>query len=41
MTASDYSLSLARTAALAADDKRGQEIAVIDVSDQLIITDCL
>lgn len=40
MTASDYSLSLARTAALAADDKRGQEIAVIDVSDQLIITDC-
>ncbi|MDO5076111.1 ribosome silencing factor [Corynebacterium sp.] len=40
MTASDYSLSLARTAALAADDKRGTDIAVIDVSDNLVITDC-
>ncbi|MDO4685874.1 MAG: ribosome silencing factor [Corynebacterium sp.] len=40
MTASEFSVSLARAAALAADEKRAKEIAVIDVSDQMVITDC-
>lgn len=40
MTASEHSLSLARTAALAANEKLGEDIAVVDVSEQLVITDC-
>nr|WP_242516778.1 ribosome silencing factor [Corynebacterium mendelii] len=31
---------MATTAATAADDKLGEDIAVVDVSEQLIITDC-
>ena len=40
MTASDHAVKLASIAALAADEKLAQEIAVIDVSEQLVITDC-
>ncbi|QTH59322.1 ribosome silencing factor [Corynebacterium hindlerae] len=39
MTASQESIRLASIAALAADDKLAEEIAVIDVSDVLTITD--
>ena len=40
MTASTHSVTLATTAAKAADDKLGEDIALVDVSEQLIITDC-
>ncbi|GAB3701885.1 ribosome silencing factor [Mariniluteicoccus flavus] len=39
MTATDHALELTRAAALAADDKQGQEIVAFDVSEQLAITD--
>ncbi|AKK03770.1 ribosome silencing factor [Corynebacterium epidermidicanis] len=39
MTASEESIRLATVAALAADDKLAEEIAVIDVSEVLTITD--
>lgn len=40
MPAQSHSLELAKVAAEAAAEKLGENIAVIDVADQLIITDC-
>ncbi|AWH91742.1 ribosome silencing factor [Dietzia lutea] len=40
MTASPEALEMAAVAARAADDKLATDIVVIDVSDQLVITDC-
>ena len=40
MTASDRSVELALAAAAAAADKQARDIMLIDVSDQLVITDC-
>ncbi len=40
MTASARSVELAEAAALAASDKLATDLAIIDVSEQLIITDC-
>nr|MDT0662364.1 ribosome silencing factor [Micromonospora sp. DSM 115978] len=39
MTASERALELALTAAQAAADKKAQDIVILDVSDQLAITD--
>lgn len=39
MTASERARELATVAAQAAADKKAQDIAIIDVSDQLVITD--
>jgi ribosome-associated protein len=40
VTATDEALALARVAVAAAADKKAQDIVVLDVSDQLVITDC-
>ena len=40
MTASPRSIELAEAAVAAAADKLGTDLAIIDVSDQLVITDC-
>ncbi|HEY4021774.1 MAG TPA: RsfS/YbeB/iojap family protein, partial [Pseudonocardiaceae bacterium] len=40
MVATDRSRELALVAANAAADKKAHDIIVLDVSDQLIITDC-
>ncbi|MBV8934043.1 MAG: ribosome silencing factor [Kutzneria sp.] len=40
MTATDEARRLALVAAAAAADKKAHEITVLDVSDQLVITDC-
>ncbi|HEX4654788.1 MAG TPA: ribosome silencing factor [Mycobacteriales bacterium] len=40
MTASPRSIELAEAAASAAADKLGTELMILDVSDQLVITDC-
>ena len=40
MTASPEALSMATVAARAADEMKATDIVVIDVSDQLVITDC-
>jgi ribosome-associated protein len=40
LTASDRSVELALAAAAAAADKQARDIMIIDVSDQLVITDC-
>ena len=40
MTATDEALDMARVAVAAAADKKAQDIVVLDVSDQLVITDC-
>jgi ribosome-associated protein len=40
VTASDRAVELALAAATAASDKQARDILIIDVSDQLIITDC-
>jgi ribosome-associated protein len=40
VTATDQAVELARVAAAAAADKKARDIVVIDVSDQLVITDC-
>lgn len=40
MSATERSIEIATTAANAAADKLGQDIVIIDVSDQLVITDC-
>lgn len=40
MTAAPEAVRLARVAALAADDKLAGNVVVLDVSDQLVITDC-
>jgi ribosome-associated protein len=39
VTASESALVLAQAAAQAAADKKAQDIAIIDVADQLVITD--
>jgi ribosome-associated protein len=40
VTASDRSVELAQAAAAAAADKQARDIMIIDVSEQLVITDC-
>ena len=40
MTATDQALDMARVAVAAAADKKAQDIVVLDVSEQLVITDC-
>jgi ribosome-associated protein len=40
MTASARSVELAEAAASAAADKLGSDLMIVDVSDQLVITDC-
>lgn len=40
MTATPRSIELAEAAALAAADKLATDILILDVSDQLVITDC-
>lgn len=40
MTATDRALELARTAATAASDKLAEDVLILDVSSQLVITDC-
>jgi ribosome-associated protein len=40
MTATDQALEMARVAVAAAADKKAQDIVVLDVSEQLVITDC-
>ncbi|ORI17225.1 ribosome silencing factor [Rhodococcus sp. 1168] len=40
MTATNEAVAMARIAALAADDKLATNVVVLDVSDQLFITDC-
>jgi ribosome-associated protein len=40
MTASARSIELAQAAASAASDKLATELSIVDVSDQLVITDC-
>jgi len=40
LTASPRSVELAEAAASAAADKLGTDLAILDVSDQLVITDC-
>jgi ribosome-associated protein len=40
MTASARSVELAEAAAVAASDKLANDLAIVDVSDRLVITDC-
>jgi ribosome-associated protein len=40
LTASDRSIELARAAASAAADKLATDLSIVDVSEQLVITDC-
>ena len=40
MTATDQALETARVAVAAAADKKAHNIVVLDVSEQLVITDC-
>lgn len=40
MTASTEALDMARVAAKAADEKLASDVVVLDVSEQLVITDC-
>ncbi|WP_153506310.1 ribosome silencing factor [Cumulibacter manganitolerans] len=40
MSATERSVEIATIAAQAAADKLGEDIVIIDVSDQLVITDC-
>ena len=40
MTASARSVELAEAAVLAAADKLASDLMILDVSDQLVITDC-
>jgi ribosome-associated protein len=40
LTASDRSIELAQAAASAAADKLATDLSIVDVSDQLVITDC-
>ncbi|NKY45573.1 ribosome silencing factor [Nocardia cerradoensis] len=40
MTASAQAVEMARVAARAADEKLATDVVVLDVSDQLVITDC-
>jgi len=40
LTASDRSIELAQAAASAAADKLATDLSIVDVSEQLVITDC-
>ncbi|RVW11042.1 ribosome silencing factor [Prescottella agglutinans] len=40
MSASNEAIAMARIAALAADEKLASDVVVLDVSEQLVITDC-
>lgn len=40
MTATEHAIELARVAVAAAADKKAVDILVLDVSEQLVITDC-
>ena len=40
MSATNDAIAMARTAALAADEKLASDVVVLDVSEQLVITDC-
>ncbi|CAM3080525.1 ribosome silencing factor [Prescottella defluvii] len=40
MSASNDAIGMARIAALAADEKLATDVVVLDVSEQLVITDC-
>ncbi|MGZ4666277.1 MAG: ribosome silencing factor [Frankiaceae bacterium] len=40
MSATPQAIERARAAAVAAADKKAQDILILDVSDQLVITDC-
>jgi ribosome-associated protein len=40
VAATDQALAMARVAVAAAADKKAQDIVVLDVSEQLVITDC-
>jgi ribosome-associated protein len=40
VSATEHSIALARAAAAAAADKQAADLSIIDVSDQLVITDC-
>ena len=40
MSATTQAIDMARIAALAADEKLATEVVVLDVSEQLVITDC-
>lgn len=40
MSASDEAVQMARVAAVAADEKLASDVVVLDVSEQLVITDC-
>lgn len=40
MTASAEAVEMARVAALAADEKLAADVVVLDVSEQLVVTDC-
>jgi ribosome-associated protein len=40
LTASERSIELAQAAASAAADKLATDLSIVDVSDQLVITDC-
>jgi ribosome-associated protein len=40
VTATEQALAMARVAVAAAADKKAQNIVVLDVSEQLVITDC-
>lgn len=40
MSASNDAIEMARIAALAADEKLASDVVVLDVSEQLVITDC-
>ncbi|MDO3649618.1 ribosome silencing factor [Nocardia mangyaensis] len=40
MSASPEAIDMAKVAALAADDKLATDVVVLDVSEQLVITDC-
>jgi ribosome-associated protein len=40
VSASNEAIEIARIAALAADDKLASDVVVLDVSEQLVITDC-
>ncbi|KAA0022952.1 ribosome silencing factor [Antrihabitans cavernicola] len=40
MSATDEAIEMSRIAALAADEKSATDVVVLDVSEQLVITDC-
>ncbi|WP_068269233.1 ribosome silencing factor [Aldersonia kunmingensis] len=40
MSATDEAIEMAKVAALAADEKLAVDVVVLDVSEQLVITDC-